>query len=104
MSKETKIGRTTYIITTNFRADDKGTDISSVLLRLMEKDLNDTENLVKSTIENNFDIFKKGAAGSSVVCYNKSISQNDLGLVGSVASCSPMQPGCKLQAKEGALV
>jgi len=60
----------------------------------MEKDLPKTASSVieicegkeKSCIENNFDYFQKTAAFTPRVCYNKSISQNDL--------------VCSLQAKE----
>jgi len=45
---------------------------------------------MENLIENNFDCFQKTAAFSPTVCYNGSISQNDL--------------GCELQAKEGVLV
>ena len=44
----------------------------------------------KSHIENSFDYIQKTAASAPWVCYNKNISQNDL--------------GCTLQAKEGVLV
>lgn len=80
MRKETKIGRTTYIVGGNFRADGKGIDLSSVLLRLMEKDLQAHESVK----------FQNGAAFSPTMCYNGVKSQNSL--------------GCGLQAKEGVLV
>jgi len=61
----------------------------------MEKDLQEgyvlyatngkSTDLMNSKIENDFDYFQKTAAFSPTVCYNGSISQNDL--------------GCELQAK-----
>jgi hypothetical protein len=64
----------------------------------MEKDLLDTAGEVvvlakfkrEGLGENSFDYFQKTAASAPKLCYNKSISQNDL--------------GCELQAKEGVLV
>jgi len=53
----------------------------------MEKDL---ASYLNDKTENNFDYFQKTAAFSPTVCYNGSISQNNL--------------GCELQAKEGVLV
>ena len=66
----------------------------------MEKDLQEgyvlqvvtskSNNHMKNRVENNFDIFQKGAALTPSMWYNGIKSQSDL--------------GCELQAKEGVLV
>jgi len=56
----------------------------------MEKDLLKIASAGNAKDESNFDYFQKTAAIPTRVCYNESISQNDV--------------SCELQAKEGVLV
>jgi len=89
LKKETKIGRTTYVVSGVFRANGTGIKLSESLLRLMEKEL---LNPITSTaqVENNFDKFHQNAGLNREICYNGIISQSVM--------------GCALQAKEGVLV
>ena len=89
MKKETRIGRTTYVVSGVFRVNGTGINLSEALLRLMEKELANSITSIPQ-IENNFDEFHQNAGLNHEICYNGIISQSVM--------------GCTLQAKEGVLV
>jgi len=62
LRKELKIGRTTYIVNGNFKTKDMGISLSSAMLRLMEKELQNNAITANAQPENNFDEFGQNAS------------------------------------------